>query len=169
MRFAFGSEHGAGRTLISNFMAAKYGGIVLRFKAPIYEISHQVREKCEIRQHANNDLMRCVYLWGCSQSPNVWIDLMEKKIDQLHEDDNVYIPDLISEQQFCFLQDKGFTMVKLLRNRRFDETTFSIPFENNIRQIPNDEWDYILPNNDSKGRLEREIEKVVRNDFPFGN
>lgn len=100
---------------------------------------------------------------GRAYNDSVWLDNMKYRIDDAVESkqEMIIITDVRFRNEFNWLKDLGFFMIKVVRNT---ETVINHISETNQDDISEEEYDYILNNNGTMNDLLSTIKKEI---FPI--
>lgn len=147
---------GSGKDTCAEYLISKYGGMVVKFAEPIYDISNYIQDRLGLPRYKDRKLLQYIgHEYGReSIDPNIWVNLAKKKINELENTNtNIFITDNRYQNEIDALPD--FVKIKLIRYvDKMDH-----PSEN--QQIPNDKFDFIIENNDDLESLYLKLDYVV--------
>jgi len=164
MKIAFGGKMGTGKDVATKYLSNKYGGIVISFADPIYDILTYAQTVAGFPIEKDRKFLQFVGTeWGRSIDKNVWIKRVMKKVP---EDENAFISDLRFDNEFQALKDNDWICVKLVRNveNEVRKGTGSVSHisENSLDNIQNENWDYIIENNGTLKEFYEKLEEIVQ-------
>lgn len=144
IKIAFGCQKNVGKDEACKFLRYMYGGKILHFADPIYEISKYSYNKADISYKKDRDFLRMIGMYFREKfGENVWTNVLE---NTLPSDNNVFVGDVRFKNEFEMLRKQNFFLVKIERPS----------LNNNDMHISENElmsedivWDYILKNDDS--------------------
>lgn len=149
LKVAFGHEARAGKDLAAGFLAAAFGGTVLRFAQPLYDIVEYTQTRCNLPRRKDRPLMLDIAARLREQDPDVFVDLLHAELAKL-EGQNVFVADVRLPNEFAMLKAAGFVMVKIsrpaaLRAERPDHET--------ERALAAAAWDVTVANDTTNPKL----------------
>lgn len=150
VKIAFGYQAGVGKNEATNLLLSKIGGIELSFAQPLYDILYFAQQTCGFPLKKDRQFLQYIGTeWARKQNENVWVDKMERSITE-NIDKNIIISDVRFKNEFDFLKQNGFIMVKIIRenrdiNSRIGTGDSSHSSEKNLEE--EGDWDYIVENN----------------------
>lgn len=151
MILAFGCQARVGKSTIVSHLIEKYGGVELSFASPLYDILYYAQEKCEFPKEKDRTFLQWIGTeWAREKDPNIWISILEKKIESLPKGTNIYISDLRFSNEYEWCKKKGITTIRIIRNEKIrdpcDGNKNHIS-ENSLINLPLEDWDYVCYNN----------------------
>jgi len=120
MRQAYGHKARSGKDTAVNYKMEKYGGEVIRFADPVYEISEFIQKRLGRDIKKEPKLLQFIGegLKGVFNDEEIWAKEAERKIKNIQEDKNIYVPDLRFKCEYQMLKNNGFTCIKINRKDR---------------------------------------------------
>lgn len=155
---AFGCEARVGKDTAVDYLIAKKGGAKKSFAAPLYDILHYTHTRLRLKPRKDRKFLQLVGDWGRKQNDHIFINVLLQEIDL--ETGNVYVSDVRYPNEFFSLKNRGFTMIRLIRDDRFvsaDTSITSHSSENSLQDFP---WDIIIRNNGSLEDLYTKLDQV---------
>lgn len=161
MKIAFGFRMGVGKDEAVKYLSNKYGGVVIYFAEPIYDIMKYAQKVAGFPYEKDRKFLQWVGTeWARNIDNNVWVN---KTIKKIPKEGNVYISDLRFLNEFEALKINGWTCVKLIREvdniRAGTGSTFHIS-ENILENIPDKDWNYIIENNGTLEEFHNKLDKL---------
>lgn len=152
---AFSGSIGSGKTTAAKYLASHYDGEYMSFSEPIYEIMNYVQDKCGFKKEKDRDFLITIADLAKRKDINTWINAVDRKIQDIPEETNLFLGDLRFKNEFNYLKNKGWTLVKIERNDTNYKNLYNITdytnhySENDLNSISDSKWDYIIQNNGS--------------------
>ena len=114
MRVGLCGKMRAGKDSCAEYLQGKYGGVVLKFATPLYDMQKAVYEIAGLPERKDRSLLQFLGTnWGRSIDTNIWVNVMAKKIDSLPETTNIFLSDLRFSNEEQMLREKGLTIIKV--------------------------------------------------------
>ncbi len=158
LRIAFGCQKRVGKDTACEHLQQKYGGKVMNFAGPLYDILEFACDRANIPYRKDRKFLQWVGTeWGRSIDENIWIDAMMNDIEHSKES-NIFVSDVRFPNEMEALRKAGFTLVRLVRNIDINDDHVS---ENILLDTPPEKWDYIMDNNGSLEDLYGKLEMIV--------
>lgn len=170
-RLAFGCQARVGKSIVTEYLKSKYGGIELAFADPLYDILRYVQNRCGLRSDKDRRFLQLIGTeWGREKDKNLWINLLLKEIKSTRKNTNIYISDTRFINEFRALKEVGFITIKITRNSASNDNSFgngsrSHLSETELLSIPNEEWDYMISNDSTLENLYSELERIIESNF----
>jgi hypothetical protein len=98
---------------------------------------------------------------GRQYKETVWLDAFDEECKNHNYTDILIVPDLRFKNEFDHLKNKNFYIIKLYRDN--NSTIINHASETSQDQIPDSDFDYILPNNGTMQDLKLLVTDVVNN------
>ena len=158
---AFGCEARVGKDTAVDYLMGKKGGIRKSFAAPLYNIQHYTYTRLGLKNKKDRELLQLVGDWARKQNKHIFIEILLREIDS--ETGNVYVSDVRYPNEFFALKNRGFTMVRLIRENRFvsaDTNVSSHSSENSLQDYP---WDVVIRNDSDLHELYAKLDRVYSN------
>lgn len=120
LRIAFGYEARVGKDTAVDHLISKYGGYRLSFAKALYDIMAVAQEICGLPKEKDRRFLQIVGTeWGREKDPNIWVNIVIRKIRALVEENdenvNIYISDLRFPNEMDALKREGFKLVYISR------------------------------------------------------
>ena len=158
MKFAFGYKMRSGKDVSVDYLLSKYGGKKLSFSEPLYDILHYAQNICNFPLEKDREFLQWIGTdWARKKNKNIWVDVAIRKIKQ-NKEDNIYFSDVRFINEFEALKKNGFVMIKINRNTKISDSHIS---ENDLDNVEDDKWDYIIENNGTLEELYKKIDEIV--------
>jgi len=170
MRIAFGHKQRAGKDESANYLVSKYGGTIVKFADPIYEIEKAVFAIAGLGDPENYPKEQRRFLlqtigteWGRKIiGENIWIDIMDRRLAAMSKEENIFITDMRFENEAELAIKHGFTLVEIWRH---EEERIKAGATNltHLSETALDDFtfDYTIYNNSTLGALYTALEGVV--------
>lgn len=117
MRIAFGHKARSGKDTAAEYLQKNYGGGIVKFASPLYEISHHVQETLSKTITKDTLLLQTI---GTSlktvYGARVFVDALVEKVK--NSQGHLYVTDLRFPEEADALKSLGFTLVKIERKKR---------------------------------------------------
>ena len=165
MKLAFGINSGCGKDTSVDYLICKYGGKKYFFASPLYDILYSSQRILNLPLQKDRRFLQTIGDFFRSDNKDIFVDLCIKNI----KDDsmaNIYISDLRFENEFRKIKDAGFKCVKLIRD--VDNSTRIANGDKNhisemsLKNVKDEEWDYIIYNNSTIEDLYKQLDKIVK-------
>jgi hypothetical protein len=165
LKIAFGGKMRSGKDTSADYLIKNHGGIRLSFSEPLYNILHYAQTVCNFTLEKDRWFLQTVGTeWARSKNPNVWIDLLIKKVNDVESSTNIYNSDVRFKNEFDALKKNGFILIKLKRNVvEIDNGSVGHISEVELDSIPDSNWDYVIDNNDGIEELYRKLDSIIIN------
>lgn len=161
LRIAFGCEARVGKDTAVNYLIDKYGGDKLSFAEPIYDILNYAQTKTKFKKEKDREFLQLVGTWGRNRDPDVWVNCLLRRINEISTDTNIFISDVRFPNESKALQKIGFTCVRL--NRDTDPSEFGSGSIKHISEVAliSYPWDKTIQNNGTPSELYSELDLLV--------
>lgn len=157
LKIAFGCQARVGKDTVCEYLQQKYGGKILRFAAPLYDILHFAQDQCGFPRSKDVKFLQWIGTeWAREQNPNVWIDCLLRKVN---DTDNVYVPDLRFQNELAALRQNGFKCVRIVRNDRPIDRSANHSSEQEL--VDFNDWDAVIVNDGSIEDLYQKIDSML--------
>lgn len=170
MKFAFGCQSGVGKDTACEYLKKNYGGVILHFADPIYDIMYNAQDTCKFKRTKDRNFLQYIGTdWARNINPNVWVELLMKKISEMKSDPlalkkentNMYVADVRFKNEVDALKSKGFICVLIINpNRKILENS------QNSHISENDAftcvWDEVIKNDSTIENFYKQIEVLVK-------
>jgi hypothetical protein len=162
MKIAFGYKMGSGKDTSVEYMIGKFGGQKISFADPIYSIMTYAQKTCGFANEKDRKFLQWIGTeWGREKNSNIWIDIA---LGRSSTNENCFISDLRFQNEFDALKENGWTCVKL--KREYDNISIAGTgiithiSENELDNIDDFKWDYIIENNGTFNDLYKKLDKL---------
>jgi len=161
MKIAFGYKMRSGKDTSVDYLISKYGGEKISFSKPLYDILHYAQKICNFPQEKDRKFLQWIGTdWAREKDNNIWINLALKSIENI--EGNIYCSDVRFINEFKALKENGFIVIKIERNLVLeDKNSTKHISENELDNIDDSEWNYIIKNNDTLEELYKKIDDIV--------
>jgi len=164
MKIAFGYKMGSGKDVCVKYLINTYGGKQIRFADALYDILRYAQKRCGLEYKKDRKFLQLAGTeWGRNIDPDIWIKIA---LNSQPKEGNIYCADVRFKNEFEALKNDGFTMIKLIRdkvneNRIGNGTTTHIS-ENELDEYGDEQWDYIIYNNNTLDDLFNTLDKITK-------
>jgi hypothetical protein len=161
MKLAFGYKMRCGKDTACDYMIKTHGGKKLSFASPIYDILHYAQKRCGITQEKDREFLQYIGTeWGRKKDENLWVNLLLKNTVLTNNEipTNFFVSDLRFLNEFYALKNNGWTCIKIIRSE-FKQTHSHIS-ETQLDDLPDNEWDYIIYNDDSLEEFYKKLNNI---------
>lgn len=146
LKLAFSGKSGYGKDTCADIVCKDRIAVKVRFAQPIYDVVEHLQATLGVPIEKDRALLRWIggdFLREHYGDDKVWFDIQARKIDAILEESQsgIVIPDLRLPYEYDFLRDRGFTIIKVVRD--FYEENHEDPIEN---MLDNYEFDYVIHN-----------------------
>lgn len=158
IKIAFGCQARVGKDTACEYLQRKYGGSILRFAAPLYDILHYAQDRCGFPRRKDVKFLQWIGTdWAREQNPNVWIDCL---VRQVNDTDNVFVPDLRFRNEFDALRARGFKCVRIIRSDRPIDRAATHASEVELVDFDQSQWDAVIVNDGSIEDLYQKLDAI---------
>ena len=163
MKLAFVINAWSGKDTSVDYMISRYGGKKYSFSEPLYDIMYHSQIILNKPRSKDRKFLQMFGDFCRSDNKDVFVDLCLEKIKN-DSHTNVYISDLRFENEFRKLKDSGFKCIKLIRDT--DNSTRIANGDKNhcseisLRNIKDEEWDFIIYNNSTLEELYKQLDNI---------
>ena len=165
MKIAFGSKMGVGKDEAYRYINSKTGSVKnIKFADSIYNILHYAQHICKFDKEKDRQFLQIVGDWARNKDPSVWINLA---MAEQKNNEHCIITDLRYKNEFNALKQDGWILVKIIRNtienNRTGNGCLTHSSENDLDDIDNKQWDYIIYNNNSLDEFHNKLNNLISN------
>ena len=154
LRIAFGSQARVGKDTACEYLQEKYGGQILHFSDPIYDILHYAQGVAGFEKIKDRSFLQWVGTeWGRTQNENVWVDATIKRIPP---DENCYISDVRFPNELKTLQENGFTCIKIIR-----PNIDTLDHSSEVALRDSKDWNYVIVNDGGLQAFYKKIDRII--------
>jgi hypothetical protein len=158
-KIAFGCQKRVGKSTSVEYLIKKYGGIELSFAKPLYDILYHAQKTCGFKQEKDRKFLQWVGTeWGRNIDKNVWIRLMEEKVEE-NKHKNIFVSDVRFKNEFRKMKELGFILVKIVR--KGIENNDIHASENDLLSLDDSEWDCVIENNGSLEEFKQKLNTLT--------
>ena len=161
LKIAFGFRMGTGKGTSAQILKDLFGGTVLSFATPIYEIMEFAQDKCN-RSHEKDRLFLQIVgtEWGRTVDEDIWTNILLDKAANLGS--NVFVDDLRFPNEMSALQRAGWKCVLVQRHHTTERVgNGSSEHRSESALSDSDNWDYVIDNTRSIEDLRLELIQMV--------
>ncbi len=167
LRIAFLGQMRAGKDTAAEMCIARYGGEIMKFAQPLYDIQDYIYRRTHQPQ-GKKDRLLLQWLgteWGRTINPDLWVSILTE--DLKTKTGNLYITDCRFKNEVQALRDNGF---KLFRVERPDEERIkagaSLMTHASERDLDDfDDYDAVLNNSTDYWDLDAQIVEEVHQNY----
>jgi hypothetical protein len=120
MRVAFGCEARVGKDTACDYLMKKLvlrSPLRLSFAGALYDILYHAQRVCGFPEVKDRKFLQWVGTeWARSQDPDVWINIIRRKIESTPKDVPIIVTDLRFPNEAKMLSEMGFTLVRRRRS-----------------------------------------------------
>jgi hypothetical protein len=146
-RVGFSGWARSGKDYAAQRLMTKFGGHVMRFSDPLYELMYMVQEFVGFDKCKDRRLLQWLGTdWARRQDPNVWVRLLASRLDVTDPDESIYVTDMRFPGEADLLRSRGFTLVRIERANlpEADAPWRDHPSEHALDDY--DGWDHVMTN-----------------------
>ncbi len=105
LRFAFGYQARVGKDTAANYLKSLHGGTILSFAQAIYDIMYFAQRTCGFKEEKDRHFLQYIGTqWAREKEPDVWLNVVLRKIESLPKDEPIYITDVRFPNEFDALE-----------------------------------------------------------------
>jgi hypothetical protein len=152
MRIAFGCEARVGKDTACSYIMGMFPniGVQLSFAAALYDILHYAQETCGFPKAKDRKFLQWIGTeWARAISPNVWTDIVKRKIEAIPIDTTIIVTDVRFPNEADMLRAMGFTLVKIHRDMDKRQDVPANTGHASEVAMANYQWDMVIENNGS--------------------
>lgn len=174
MKFAFGGPGRSGKDTAAEYLEHKYGGRIMKFADPLYEILHFAQDTMGVPRQ--KDLVFLPWIgtdWARTHyNEDVWCKVFTEKFNSFQKlsknaDENYYVSDVRFLNELETVKGLGFTTVYIYRPDKPDDIRKSHPSETSVTNfIP--KFDYVIHNDGSIKDLKESVDTLIRTVYGCG-
>ena len=157
---AFGCQSRVGKDSCCEYLQKKYGGFIISHAQPIYTYMHDTQHKFGFEHKKDPQFLQFMGQWVCKHDPNFWVEQLNKKIDDIPQDENIYVSDVRKNVELKNLQQRGFVLVRIDRPDRPIDRDPNHVTETEL--LGSDQWDDVILNNSSLEDMYAQIDSCIR-------
>ena len=156
-KIAFGYKTFSGRNTAINYLIGKHGGCKISLEEPLINIENYAYSRFALRHnHIDKQLLGYLSIWSRCVDNNMLINQAMEK-EKFVGLSNMFIPDVRFENEFNYLKENGWTLVKINRNTIKTENVSEIELD----KINDRQWDHVIDNNGNVANLYRQLDLVI--------
>lgn len=162
-KIAFGYKMGSGKDTCATFLCDKYGGKILAFADPLYDLLHIAQLKCGFPHIKDRKFLQFIGTeWARGIDDMVWVKQFLKSASVI-SDAPIYCSDLRFINEAEALKENGWTLVKIMRNETENRVGTGDALHCSETELDKfDNWDYVIENNGSLEELYEKINEIYR-------
>ncbi len=116
-RIAFGFQARVGKDTAVDHLLKLHGGIRLSFAAALYDILYCAQDICGFPRQKDRAFLQYIGTeWARNQNPDVWVDIIRRKILAEPPTTPIFISDVRFPNEIQMLQSLNFTLVNITRD-----------------------------------------------------
>ena len=164
MRIAFIGKMRSGKDTAATFIKSEYGGEVLKFADPLYEMMKSVYSIARLPYQKDRRFLQLIGTeWGRNINENLWVDLFEKRVEEVSEKiSNIYCTDVRFPNELERIQKLEFITIKIISPDEFcKERGATNTSHESERYIDELKADVIIENNGTLEDFKRKLFKVM--------
>lgn len=160
VRVALGGKARAGKSTAAELLCNCYGGSILNFSEPLYDIMHYAEDRVGLPRDKDRAFLQYIGTsWGRGREPDLWVRLMLETVGRLPPAMHVFVGDVRFPNEMSALRDAGFIMIKVTRPGA------GLPGEEGMHAsetaLDSAEWDGVVDNSGSREDLLAALIAVV--------
>lgn len=173
LRFAFGYQARTGKDTAVEYLIEHYGGKRLSFASAIYDIMSYAQKICGFKEEKDRKFLQIVGTeWGRDKDPNVWVNVVMRKILGESTNANIYISDLRFPNEMKALKDAGFILILITRdeknrleNFKNDAGGSTVHASETALRGYEDQFHYKIENNGTLQEFYEKLDEIVRKEI----
>jgi len=165
IKIAFGCQARVGKDTAADYLIDVYGGECKKFSTPLYDILHYAQDRLGFKREKDGQFLQYIGTeWARKKDEDIWANTLLKNIKGSHS--NIYVTDLRFKNEFKLLRKNGFKLVRIIRDDASNDATYGNrntqhQSEVDLLDIPLDEWDFVIYNNESLEELKFQLDNLV--------
>lgn len=167
LKLAFGCQARVGKSTAVELLKKQYGGTEISFAEPLYDILRFTQKRCNLPQEKDRKFLQIIGTeWGRNKNPNLWINLLKDKLEELQYEKFIYVSDMRFTNEFEKLKELGFITIRIIRQKSSSDETFGSgskthASETELLSVKDEDWDYIVSNDGTKHEFKERIFEIV--------
>lgn len=165
LRIAFGCQARVGKDTAADYLRDVYGGECKKFSTPLYDILHFAQDRLGFKREKDGQFLQYIGTeWARGKDEDIWVNTLLKSIEGSQS--NIYVTDLRFKNEFKLLRKNGFKLVRIIRDKSINDPTYGNrnaqhQSEVDLLDIPLEDWDYIIYNDDSIEEFYSQLDKLI--------
>lgn len=158
VRLAFGCQARVGKDHAAAYLVKRYGGRILRFSEPLYDIMYYAQDKAGFPRSKDVRFLQMVGTdWARTIKPDVWAECLVASLKDIPADENVFVVDVRFENEAELLRKNGFHIVRIVRpNAVIDRDITHISETSGLSY----KYDAVIDNDSDVATFESRIENL---------
>ena len=121
LRFAFIGKMRSGKDTAADYLVSKYGGKVIKFADPLYELESLIYKYIDYPIPADKTLRRGLLQYLGTDfgrkivDENLWAKLMERRLLNMQGLEKLYTTDVRFSNEALLMKDYGFKLIRVWR------------------------------------------------------
>lgn len=174
IKIAFAGQMRSGKDTGGEYVQKKYGGLVKKFAAPLYDILAYAQKRCRLPQSKDRRFLQYIGTeWGRdSINQNIWVDLLVEEVLDLGPSVNVAVTDARFVNEFEALKRAGFVLVKIDRSEQLRNaaeaggiTQPAAVHASEVDMLTYQGFDYCIANDGTLEELYAQIDQIIAERF----
>lgn len=168
MKLGFIGQMRAGKDTAANYLREMHFGHIMKFADPIYEIQDFAYKTAGFSLgpgEKDRHLLQWIGTeWGRTKDPDIWVKVLERRLNVLRDDFEVYITDVRFPNEIKMLKRLGFTIVMIYADDEIrvargatHETHVSESYSRTC-----DDYDFRIENNGTLEEFYRRLEGMMK-------
>jgi hypothetical protein len=160
IRLAFGCEARVGKDTACDYLMRKLAPLNperMSFAGALYDILYYAQAVCGFPKAKDRKFLQWIGTeWARAQDPDVWINIVRRKIEATPRDVPIIVTDLRFPNEAKMLAEMGFTLVRIMRDPSLRGESLNIGHASEIGLL-NYDWDLVIEN---EGTLQQLYDKM---------
>lgn len=159
LKIAFGGKMGAGKDHAAQYLQHKYGGIIMKFADPLYDIMHHAQKICNFPIEKDRKFLQYIGTeWARGKDPDVWVNNLLTRVHKI--DTTVYITDLRYPNELEALKANDWVCINLIRPHVSNREGTGSIFHSSETSLPDGGWDYIIHNTETIDNFNMRLDEI---------
>jgi dephospho-CoA kinase len=165
MKIGFIGQMRSGKDTAADYLRDMHQGHIMKFADPIYEIQNFAQEITGFPKEKDRHFLQWIGTeWGRAKDPDIWVKVLERRLDAMGNDCEVYITDVRFPNEITMLKKKGFTIVMIYADDEIRvargatrETHISEAYSRTC-----EDYDFRIENNGTKEEFYHKLEGLLK-------
>jgi hypothetical protein len=159
VKIAFSGKMRVGKDTAVEFLKSKTtSSDHFSFAQPIYEIMNYAQTVANIEKTKDRQFLQYIGTeWGRGKNENLWVNILLDKAKKSKKD-YVFVSDVRFKNEFLSLKKDNWICIKIVKNTSITDNHSS---ENDLDNIDDQKWDYIIENNDTLQVFYEKLELIL--------
>jgi hypothetical protein len=118
MRIMIAGKKGTGKDECAKYLQLKYGGQLISFAQPLYDMMYYSQGKLDIPTHKDRTYLTTMGDYFRSIDPSIFVNTCFRTVNRLREDVNVYITDGRYSNELDKGRENGFYLIQVIANNK---------------------------------------------------